>query len=91
MPFIGSGAMQNSGAGNHEVVPAAPADWSNNRYHLKSLSFLNSQACTIRVNDSDEIYLEANQGLAVEADKFNMINSFIVVDAGVDYQWIGLY
>ncbi len=91
MPFIGSEAVQNSGAGNYQVIPDPPARWANNQYKLKSFAFLNEQECNVSINGSDTIYLEANQGLTVEIEKFDLIESFVIVDAGVDFQWIGIY
>lgn len=87
--FLGSSSLQTSIA-NQELVPIAPEDWINSHLSFYKFSFDNDQECTIKVNGGNLLFLKAGQGFeSTEVDA--PIHSFIVVTAGVTFNWIGAY
>jgi len=85
----GSQSITTSTA-NKELVPDSPPEWINVKFGFYKFEFRNLQSCTIKVNDSSPIFLNAEQGFTSDS-KDALITSFIVVESGVQYQWIGAY
>ena len=87
--YLGSSNLLTSTA-NLEIVPNTPIGWSNKRYSFYKFSFINKTTCRVKINGGEPIYLEENQGF--ESDKEDVkINSFIIVEPTVDFNWIGSY
>ena len=87
--IIGSSELETSVAGA-EIVPSPPVEWVNANYSFNKFEFVNDQACTVIVNNSDPIYLRASQGFKAEKRDMN-ITSFKVVEGAITYNWIGHY
>jgi len=87
--IIGSTALETSQA-NAEIVPSPPITWVNVVYAFKEFELLNDQDCTLIVDGSDPIFLRANQGFKYFSE-FNRIKSVKIVEAGVTYNWMGIY
>ncbi len=84
--YIGSSDPTTS-TSNQEVIPTKPENWSRG-YNLYRFSFQNDQDCHVKINGGDQIYLRANQGFnSSEVDA--PINSFVVVESGIVYNWLG--
>jgi len=77
--YYGSSAILTSSGGD-ELVP--------DRVKFYKFSFMNHNVeCTVSINNSDPIYLSPNQGFSAnEVDA--VIHSFVIIDSGVDYNWI---
>ena len=84
--FKGSETLETSKA-NHEVVPLAPSDWTAERYTFKEFSFINMMPCVVKINGSNGIFLNTEQGF----DYKKGIKSFIVVTPNVQYTYLGEY
>ena len=84
--YLGSNNIETSVA-NQEIIPESPSDWTV-KYSLYKLSLINYQDTNIIINGKTSIYLKAEQGFESEITD-PRIYSFVIVDAGVDYQWIG--
>ena len=84
--IIGSPEIQTSVKG--ENIITEQGNWSYEP-RVKHLSFMNYQSCTIRINDSDEIYLRELQGISLK-EEGQYIDSFVIEDDGIEYQFIGV-
>ncbi|MGM0807506.1 MAG: hypothetical protein ACQET8_22635 [Bacillota bacterium] len=86
--YLGSSGIQTSTA-NKEVV-TLPKSANGSTLPFYKLSFLNLQSCKVKINGGNPIYLEQDQGFEMnESDA--PIYSFVIVEAGIQYQWIGAY
>lgn len=86
--YIGSSQKEKSNP-NQEVIPSPPTGWTNG-YALYKFAFMNDQDCTVKINNSNPIFLRAGQGFATEPyDK--PITSFVIVEGNIDYNWIGAW
>lgn len=87
--YLGSSALQISTA-NQELVPSPPASWTTN-YKLYKFSFDNeNQECTIRINSQTTLFLKAGQGFEMERGDAPIF-SFVVIEAGIDFTFIGAF
>lgn len=77
-------------AANQQIFPPTPSDWTADTYVFKKLSFYNTQKCTVIINEQHTIVLEAGVGFEVSRDDIP-VESFVIVEAGIDYVWIGAY
>jgi hypothetical protein len=77
--FDGSSSLQTSVA-NAEIIPVGVSFYF--------FQFSNDQDCTIKINDSNPIFIRANQGL-VSTFHDRMVYSFKIVESGIKYNWIG--
>jgi len=86
--YFGSTEIELSTA-NQEVIPAMVAtvyvSAENGRCVFTDFSFVNTEVCHVKINDSLPIFLDAGQGF----DSGSYINSFIIVEDGIHYNWIG--
>ena len=87
MAYVGSNKMMTSKA-YQEVVPEKPENWTHG-YAFKSFSFINRDACTVQINGGEPIFLDIEQGF--EAHREKPITSFVIVESGIEFQWIGRY
>lgn len=87
--YLGSEGLLTS-TENLEVVPNAPESWTDERYTFYKFSFINKTACKVKINGGEPIYLEENQGFDSGKEDAK-INSFIIVEADVQFNWIGAY
>ena len=77
--FNGSPSLQTS-TKNQEIIP-------EKQFYYK-FSFMNHQDCTVRINNSEPIFLRAGLGFSMnEVDAY--INSFIVLESGIEFHWLG--
>lgn len=77
--FYGTSQIEVSNS-NEEVIP-------KNTIFYK-FSFLNEEDCTVKINGSDPIFLRAGIGFSTNQVD-SEINSFVVVESGIEYFWIG--
>lgn len=87
--YLGSPSILIS-TSNEEILPSAPESWTDDRYTLYALSFLNKTLCTVIINNGNPIHLEANQGFKSTKDDAP-IESFVIVTPNIQYSWIGAY
>lgn len=89
---VGSGYLgskqQETSVANQEIIPTTPSNWTTS-YFLKKFSFANEQNCVVKVNGV-EIFLRAAQGFKMDVHD-SPVYSFIVVDAGIQFNWVGMY
>jgi hypothetical protein len=82
--FYGIGGTSTA---NQELV-ASLIGWTEKPQYYK-FSFLNIQACNVKVN-GNPVYLRANQGFESDLEDAD-IKSFIIVESGIDFNYIGAY
>jgi hypothetical protein len=85
MTYVGTNSIKIS-TEMDEIMPNPPASWTYG-YSFESFSFINKTACTVKINGSEPIFLDVEQGF--EAHEDEPVSSFVIVEAGVEYQWIG--
>lgn len=88
--YFGSDGIKTSSA-NQEIIQQHNTSVNSVSLQAYKLSFYNDQACHIKINNSsDSIYLRAGQGFEMnEIDK--TIWSFVIVEAGISYNYIGAF
>ena len=74
---------------NQELLPNKPASWSHG-YKLIRFSFDNDQDCSVVVNGQVTIFLKAGQGFEIGEGDIP-ITSFKIVQAGITFNWIGIW
>jgi len=87
--YFGSPDIQVSTA-NQEIIQAnKPTDWTFQKIYAYRFSFTNNTACHIKLNGSaNQIYLASGQGF--EMDMYDsQLFSFVIVEAGVSFSYIG--
>lgn len=87
--YLGTSQLMVSTA-NLELVPSTtPTGW-NMGYKLYRFSFLNDQDCTVIVNGVTTLFIRASQGFEInEPDA--PITSFVIVTAGINYNFVAGY
>lgn len=86
--YIGTDDVKTSNA-NEDIIPSTPQGWSIG-YHFYKFSFINKQPCHVKINGGEQIFLDSNQG--IDTDVYDaLINSFVIVESGIEYQFIGAY
>lgn len=86
--FDGSEDIQISVA-NQELVPTTPSTWHNVVKSFYKFSFINKQDCHIIVNGK-RLFCEADDGF--ESTEIDVeIHSFIIEEAGVEFNWRAAY
>lgn len=75
---------------NQEILTVIDATWTKPRGEYYEFSFQNTQPCTVKVNGSAPIPLDAIQGIESDVDDA-VITSFVIVEAGINYKWFGKY
>jgi len=78
--YFGSADLQNSTA-NQELVPID--------IQYSSFSFMNDIQCHVSINNSDFIFIRANQGFDVSKENYH-INSFIIEESNITFNWVGM-
>lgn len=77
--YFGSPSIQTSEE-NQELVPEKTAFYK--------FSFEPFSECTVKINGSDPILVRPVRGFTMnEVDAY--INSFVIVEAGIEFAWIG--
>lgn len=74
---------------NQEILTVIDATWTKPRGEYYEFSFLNTQACTVKVNDK-LVPLDANQGFELYRDDVD-VTSVVIVESGINYKWFGKY
>ena len=74
---------------NQEVVPPKPEGWTIG-HTFYAFSFINKQPCTVVINGDVEnpIFLDTEQGFE-RLEIYQPIESFVIREAGIEYQFIG--
>jgi hypothetical protein len=86
--YLGSSQIETSVA-NQEIVPSPPVNWTLS-FALYKFSFVNRESCHVVINNGNSIFLDANQGFDM-AEIDVPIRSFKVVEAGINFNWLGAY
>lgn len=87
--YLGSSEVLTS-VQNEEIIPKAPERWTLDRYELYKLSFINYDPITVKINDGEPIFLDAEQGFECEKGD-QVIKSFVILTENVRYSWIGAF
>lgn len=88
VPYKGSDSLKTS-TSNEQVILNKPSNWTYG-YHFKTFEFINVQSCTVIINETDTIYLNAGQGFRIDKSD-DPIHSFVIVEDGITYNWVGSY
>jgi hypothetical protein len=72
-----------------QEILTVPASHNVPNYYYE-LSFLNLQACTVKINGGNPIPLDPEQGVETDANDAK-IYSLVVVESGIDFKWFGKY
>lgn len=86
--YNGSSALQTS-TENQQILPLPPSNWTIKLSYYK-FSFMNDDACTVKINDGDPLYLRARQGFNSDA-RDAAIWSFVVIEPDITFNWIGAF
>lgn len=85
--YMGTDRIETTKEKNTEILSLRNEKWSYD-YSFTHFFFDNKDACTVKINNSNPIYLEAGDGF--QTDYYNTpINSFIIIESGVSYKWSG--
>jgi hypothetical protein len=90
--YIGSSDLLTTQIGNFEVIPSPPSElnWTQG-YKLYKFSFSNpNQSCHVKINGGNPIFLSVSQGFEMD-ESDDPIESFIIVEQGITYNFIGCY
>lgn len=89
---MGRGYNGGSGAStaNQEILTVIDAAWTKPRGEYYEFLFQNTQPCTVKINGSSPIPLDAIQGIESDINDA-VITSFVIVEAGINYKWFGKY
>lgn len=88
--YRGSEELLTSVAGEN-IIPEGEENWTYSPIRFKDFAFMNTTDCTVKVNEGKPIFLKANQGFQYMGNDKNYIDSFIIVESGIEYQFIGRY
>lgn len=83
---IGSNKVMTSVKGENIIQPQE--DWTF-QPKVQHLSFMNYDDCMIRINDGQELFLKALQGINLN-EKGQYVDSFVIETDGIEYQFIGV-
>lgn len=72
-----------------ELIPDSPINWTYD-YIIRKLSFYSEMPCTILINNKYRIPLQAGRGFEIDY-KDPSITSFVVEEANVTYEFVGVY
>lgn len=86
--YLGSPQIMTSKV-NQEVIDSKPVSWTHG-YKLYKFSFDNTQNCTVIINKKAIVFLKAGQGFEMNVGD-EPIHSFIVMESGIEFTWIGGY
>lgn len=88
MLYVGSGVVGTATpTESTELIELVPTTIDN----FKKIVFKNiDDVCTIKINDSDPIYLAANQGFSTEIGEL-LVSSFVIVEANKTYTFWATY
>jgi hypothetical protein len=86
--FLGSNGLELS-TSNQELIPTKPENWTIG-YSLYKFSFYNKLNCTVIVNGNTKLFLVAEQGFNT-TEREIPITSFVVVESGINFAWMGAY
>lgn len=90
--YFGSPNTRTSTSNQEIIQQHKPITWSIPKLNVYKLSFMNpSSSCHIKINESeDQIFIPTGSGFEMnEVD--NEIWSFVIVEAGIDYYYIGAF
>lgn len=93
--YIGSSDLQASSA-MQEIIPNTTHN-GNSLNYLYSFAFRNTESCHVIVNGNKgtgnggvTLYLREGQGFSMEVGD-TPIHSFVIVETGVHFNWVGAY
>lgn len=88
--YFGSDTLKTSTA-NIEIIQQHKPVTMNELFEAYKFSFMNYSTCTVKINgSSNALYLREGQGFCSEMCDLP-IYSFIIVTAGITYNYIGAY
>jgi len=89
--YFGSSSVQTSTELVEIIQQHKPSSWITSKLQVYKFSFMNNEDCHIEINESSsQIFLPAGTGFEMsEVDK--ELWSFVIVEAGVTYTYIGGY
>lgn len=86
--YIGSSDLITSTV-NLEIIPSPPVGWSVG-YSLYKFALSNTEQCHVKINGGNPILLAALQGFSMDSIDAP-ISSFVIVESGITFNWIGAY
>lgn len=86
--YIGSPNLMTS-TENMEIFPPKPPEWTLG-YQAYQFSFYNDNDAFVKINNGDPIFIRGGQGFSMDRDD-KEIYSFIIVNAGVTFNYVFAY
>lgn len=91
---IGSKTLNVTTSENEEIIPNAPSSWSV-PLSFSKFSFVNTEECHVILNGNSGLNGEENRMYLREMQGLNLndvgVQSLVIVESGVHYNWIGEY
>lgn len=85
-----AGSPVNSISASNQEIITNPTNWS--KFSFYKFSFYNIEACSVKINNSNPISLMAGQGFTCDPnDMDSRIYSFIIIESGIHYNFLGAY
>lgn len=88
MGYLGTEEIETSTL-NQDIIPLPPNNWTIG-YKIRRFEFINKQSCHVLINGKYRLFLDADQGF-ICTEKDEPITSFVIEEAGINYQFIGSY
>ncbi len=86
--FKGTSQIETSIANQELISTLKPDGWT--LFQMYSMTFKNYTPCTVKINGGDPIFLDKGDGF-VTSHVDTPIYSFVIVEAGVQYTFVGGY
>lgn len=88
--FYGSEEIKVSIAGEN-IIPEFE-NWSYAPVRFKEISLMNTEDCSVQINESEPIFLRALQGFHFRSgNNTEYIDSIVFLESGIEYQILGRY
>jgi hypothetical protein len=85
-----NGDKGTTSTANQELLKVINAQWTYSKGRFYEFSFMNTQACSVKINGGSAIPLLAEQGVSSNENDA-LIDSFVVVETGIEFNWFGKY
>ena len=85
--YVSSNGYETTTKASQEIIPQSPSTWSYG-YNFKKFSFLNKTNCTVIINGISTLHLIGEIGFEIDRTD-EPIESFVIVESGTEYYWIG--
>lgn len=85
--YLSSNGYETTTVASKEIIPPSPSNWTYG-YIFKKFSFINETDCTVIINNEFTLHLIGGIGFEIDRNDVS-IHSFVIVESGTRYYWIG--